>query len=650
MTIFAQTRRLSLGFRYRCLLACAVLLPTLLSGVAAAQNQAPIFDWEGTVEVEVIGSSSLSVALKAGETKRYRLRLTKPLPTKVVIEDNEEKKVQEKGWWVRIHVDGGVRIDGYYDPNNPDADRDNSAISWVPSVGWQFDPDDWERDEDMVPLQDESKWRGVTIKAHKDVETPIRFMHDVLDAQSECPENLKGLGKLFVSTIGTDPPPPPPPLLPSAVAPTVTIGTVASVADDATLELTAGVAGGTYDTVTYGWAVVAGGGSITGATATATYRPPDVATDTAVEVRVTVTARGTGTTAREGTAATATDTEPFTVTDSETMLLPSAVAPTVTIGTVASVADDATLELTAGVAGGTYDTVTYGWAVVAGGGSITGADATATYRPPDVATDTAVEVRVTVTARGTGITAREGTAATATDTEPFTVTDSETMLLPSAVAPTVTIGTVASVADDATLELTAGVAGGTYDTVTYGWAVVAGGGSITGADATATYRPPDVATDTAVEVRVTVTARGTGITAREGTAATATDTEPFTVTDSGNTPSDGDGGNNGENNLIDGNNGGGGGTTQPRAPSSDARLRNLVLHHGTTRVPLMPTFMPETTKYTATVDSDVTQVTVMGNACPSPGAADLPKCGRRDADGCERPSAWVPGRVARGGR
>ena len=48
--------------------------------------------------------------------------------------------------------------------------------------------------------------------------------------------------------------------------------------------------------------------------------------------------------------------------------------------------------------------------------------------------------------------------------------------------------------------------------------------------------------------------------------------------------------------------------TQP--PSSDATLRDLVLSHGTTVVPLTPGFMPETKAYTATVDSAVTQGTV----------------------------------------
>ena len=180
MTISAQTRRLSLGFRSRCLLACAVLVPTLLSGVAAAQPK-DIFEWAkegGTVEVEVIGSSSFTVTLKKGEPKRYRLRLTKPLP--------EVDGVQQKGWWVRIHVDGAVRISGLYDPDDPDngnPDRDDS-ISWVPSVGWQFDPWDW------TGVNEKSDWREVSITAHRDVDTPIRFMHDVLDKDTNCPPDL----------------------------------------------------------------------------------------------------------------------------------------------------------------------------------------------------------------------------------------------------------------------------------------------------------------------------------------------------------------------------------------------------------------------------------------------------------------------------
>ena len=67
--------------------------------------------------------------------------------------------MQQKGWWVRIHVDGAVRISGLYDPDDPDndnPDRDYS-ISWVPSVGWQFDPWDW------TGVNEKSDWREVSI-------------------------------------------------------------------------------------------------------------------------------------------------------------------------------------------------------------------------------------------------------------------------------------------------------------------------------------------------------------------------------------------------------------------------------------------------------------------------------------------------------
>ena len=94
---------------------------------------------------------------------------------------------------VRIHVDGAVRSDGYYDPNDPDADR-----ATAPSVGCR-QSDGSSNSGDWTGENEESDWRGVSITAHKNVETPIPFMHDVLDAQSECPPALKGLGELFVS-------------------------------------------------------------------------------------------------------------------------------------------------------------------------------------------------------------------------------------------------------------------------------------------------------------------------------------------------------------------------------------------------------------------------------------------------------------------
>ena len=194
MSICAPTRSLSLGCRTRCLLAFAVLLPALLSGVTTARAEAPIYDWAdkgGTVEVgeKMAGgmiepSSLMPVTLTKGETKSYYLRLTKRLP------------MDETGWWVRIHVEDAVRIDGVYPDGTERHNRNNKLadISWVPSVGWEFDSGDWTGENE------ESDWRGVTITAHKDVETPITFMHDVLDQQSECPDDLHGLAPVTVGS------------------------------------------------------------------------------------------------------------------------------------------------------------------------------------------------------------------------------------------------------------------------------------------------------------------------------------------------------------------------------------------------------------------------------------------------------------------
>ena len=182
--------------------------------------------------------------------------------------------------------------------------------------------------------------------------------------------------------------------------------------------------------------------------------------------------------------------------------------------------------------------------------------------------------------------------------------------MPDAEAPNVTIGTVSFVEDDDTLTLSASVSGGTYDgTLTYAWSVVSGGGSITGSGASVTYTPPDVSTNTVVEVSLTVTARGTGTNAQAGTSDTETDTEPFTVIPAGTDPLDTEG--HGGNNLVAGNTGGGGGTNQPRQLSSDATLQNLELKDGENDVPLDPPFASDNTKYAASVESHVTQVTVI---------------------------------------
>ena len=61
--------------------------------------------------------------------------------------------------------------------------------------------------------------------------------------------------------------------------------------------------------------------------------------------------------------------------------------------------------------------------------------------------------------------------------------------------------------------------------------------------------------------------------------------------------------------------------TVTRVLSSDVSLRDLILSHGTTVVPLVPAFLPETTLYTATVESDVPQLTV--TATPNHSGAQI---------------------------
>ena len=127
----------------------AVLSLAVLIGIgtppAYAQND-PV-PWDGTVKVM---GGPLSV--KAGESVTYMVRLSKQ-PT-------------ADGWWVRVHVDGAVRIDGEY-----------MGLSWVPSVGWEFDQDDWD------------VWRGITIRADEDADlsTQVTFTHEVWDHTTELP-------------------------------------------------------------------------------------------------------------------------------------------------------------------------------------------------------------------------------------------------------------------------------------------------------------------------------------------------------------------------------------------------------------------------------------------------------------------------------
>ena len=126
----------------------------------------------------------------------------------------------------------------------------------------------------------------------------------------------------------------------------------------------------------------------------------------------------------------------------------------------------------------------------------------------------------TVTASGTGGNAANGTADTASDTEAFTV--NAVVALPDAVAPSVAVGAVGNVNEGATQQFTRALSGGTYDELDEAWSVISGSGSV---NSSGLYTAPQVSFNTTGQVRLTVTARGTGGIAQDGTSAQASDAD-----------------------------------------------------------------------------------------------------------------------------
>ena len=133
-------------------------------GVAYAQLDAPIFTWPGQVEV-----STPVLTINEGELASYWLRLTEQ-PT-------------ADGWWVRVHVDGVVYIDGMLE---------DKGITWVPSVGWEF----------ASSGEGPTPWRRVSIHALPDDDDQnevVTFTHDVWDERTNCPPSLHGVASVGMS-------------------------------------------------------------------------------------------------------------------------------------------------------------------------------------------------------------------------------------------------------------------------------------------------------------------------------------------------------------------------------------------------------------------------------------------------------------------
>ena len=152
-------KTLTRGSRLRRPAVSALTLSVLLSIIAAPPvdaQDAPIFSWEGTVEV-----STTTLEVPEGGAASYSLRLSQQPTSSKTCGGGETC-----GWWVLLRVD--------------DAD---DTVSWTPSVGWEFEP------QGTGP----TSWRGVSISAAEDDDTDdevIVFRHEVRDESSECPDFL----------------------------------------------------------------------------------------------------------------------------------------------------------------------------------------------------------------------------------------------------------------------------------------------------------------------------------------------------------------------------------------------------------------------------------------------------------------------------
>ena len=164
----------------------------LLSGIAA-----PVVEAQ-SLYLEV---DSNSVTIAPGQSSSYRIRMKDP--TAVSLEDRPaDKRVvvpdDWQGWWIRIRVSSNVENSGYVG-HEYDADGDGDAdISWVPSVGWEFDHTDIPAGENVSP------WREITIYASDDLARPVTltFSHEVWEDDTYCPEHEIGRVAVSISDDG----------------------------------------------------------------------------------------------------------------------------------------------------------------------------------------------------------------------------------------------------------------------------------------------------------------------------------------------------------------------------------------------------------------------------------------------------------------
>ena len=196
----------------RLMIPVAVTLAAFLSviGVPPAFAQVDVEDWPGTVEVRVTGKTQ---GLTTGDVFTYQLRLTEP-PT-------------EDGWWVRIRADGVVYIEGIY-----------KGLRWVPSVGWEFNPQDYDQ------------WRTVTVRITEDLNQKVIFTHEVWAHNGICP--VHDVGRLTVDVSGDAPHPP------ESDLPRLSISDAATVTEGGEAVFTVRLSDASSETVTVRYSTVDG--------------------------------------------------------------------------------------------------------------------------------------------------------------------------------------------------------------------------------------------------------------------------------------------------------------------------------------------------------------------------------------------------------
>ncbi len=200
--------------------------------------------------------------------------------------------------------------------------------------------------------------------------------------------------------------------------------------------------------------------------------------------------------------------------------LPAAAAPSVSVNVVPAGDEGASVTLGATLTGGTYDgTPDYAWSV-SGGALNDSTLAAPTWTRPSVNADGDYTVSLVVTVRGAGGNAQNGGSATANASRDARVRDVPAQL-PVAAAPTVAIDAIAAGDENTGVTLGATLAGGTYDgAVEYDWNV-SGGDLDDDTAAAPVWTRPSVTSNTDHTVSLTITARGAGTVARNGTSDTA---------------------------------------------------------------------------------------------------------------------------------